>query len=84
MEEERHEVERAGAQGSVRHRQRQGEDQRQRQPREHSHLGGEQQQRPRRLAGAERVLQQEALEAVIEIPEPAQLGANPFEVVTGG
>ena len=84
VEEEGDEVERAGGQVAVRHRQGEGEGEGQGEPGEQPHLGGEQEQRPRRLARAERVLEQEALEPVIEIPEPAQLGADPFEVVAGG
>ena len=75
MQEEGDEVERAGGEVAVRHRQGQGERERQGEAGEQPHLGGEQEKGPRRLARAERVLEEETLEPMIEVPQPAQLGA---------
>ncbi len=84
MKEEGDEVERAGGEVAVRHRQGEREGERQGEAGEQPHLGGQQQQGPRRLASPEGVLEQKALEPVVEIPQPAQLGADSFQVLAGG
>jgi hypothetical protein len=63
--------------------QREGERKGEGHPGEQPHLDDQMHQRAPRPLRTQSILEQEALDAMIEIPQPPQLGADRFEVVAG-